>query len=286
MKALIFGSKGQDGFYLSQLLAEKGYQVTGADKSTGPVVLDDFQSVCNYLQEEKPELVFHLAAISSTRHDYLFDNHAAISTGTLHILEAVKRFSPGTKVFISGSGLQFRNDDRPIKESDPFEARDAYAVSRIASVYAARYFRSTGVKVYVGYFFNHDSPLRTEQHMTKKIAEAAKRAGRGEAVQLEIGDLDAVKEYGYAGDIVKGIWALVNQEKIWEANIATGKGYSIRDWLEQCFSRVGKKWQDYVTPNPGFKPDYRQLVADNTLITSTGWKPETGFGELADLMMR
>lgn len=286
MKAIIFGSKGQDGYYLTRLLQEKGYQVTGIDRSEGPVQLGDFDALCSYLKQEQPEFVFHLAALSSTRHELLFDNHAIIDTGTLYILEAVKRHSPATKVFISGSGLQFKNEGKPIKETDPFEARDAYSMSRIASVYAARYFRSAGINAYVGYFFNHDSPLRTETHMTKKISEAAKRAGQGDTTKLIIGDLDAKKEYGFAGDIVKGIWTLVNQDEVMEATIATGMGYSIKDWLEQCFSRVQKSWQDYVLPDPGFTPDYRQLVADPSRMHSLGWKAETGFSELADMMMQ
>lgn len=286
MRAVIFGSNGQDGHYLTRLLGEKGYQVTGIDRGLGPVALADFPALCAYLKQQQPELVFHLAALSSTKHEFLFDNHHIIATGTLHILEAVKKFSPASKVFISGSGLQFQNENKPIKETDPFEARDAYAVARIVSVYAARYFRSMGTRAYVGYFFNHDSPLRTESHMTKKISEAAKRAGKGDPGKLTIGDLDAVKEYGFAGDIVNGIWTLVNQEEWMEANIATGKGYAIKDWLEACFSRVHKNWQDYVLPDPGFVPDYRQLVADPSRIHSLGWKAETGFSQLADMMMQ
>ena len=234
----------------------------------------------------QPAFIFHLAANSTTSHAVLFENHATIATGTLNILEAVKVNSPLTKVFISGSGLQFKNNEQPIKETDPFEARDAYSVSRIQSVYAARYFRSLGIKTYVGYFFNHDSPLRTERHMTKKIAEAAKRIGAGSNEKLEIGDVDAIKEYTYAGDIVKGIWTLVNQDEIAEANISSGNGYSIKDWLVQCFSIISKDWKNYVITNPDFESQYRQLVSDPSRIFSLGWKPEVSFEELANMMMK
>src|SRR6202008_1963773 len=108
--------------------------------------------VSKLIEEQKPDFIFHLAANSTTRHDALFENHATISTGSFNILEAVKNYSPQTKVFISGSGLQFVNADKPIKETDAFEARDPYSVSRIHSVYAARYYRRLGVKAYVGYF--------------------------------------------------------------------------------------------------------------------------------------
>src|SRR5690606_4581949 len=103
--------------------------------------------------------------------------------------------------------LQFKNENKPIKETDPFEARDAYSVSRIQSVYAARYFKNIfDLKVYVGYFFNHDSPMRSERHIAKKISTAARRIQKGSNEKLSIGDLSVIKEWTYAGDVVEGIW--------------------------------------------------------------------------------
>ena len=288
MKAIIFGASGQDGYYLSALLKQQNYEVIGVSRQGDFLKNDisDYNLVAELVNQYKPEYIFHLAANSTTNHTALFENHATIATGTLNVLEAVKKNSPGTKVFISGSGLQFKNDDKPIKETDPFEARDAYSVSRIQSVYAARYFRSIGIKAYVGYFFNHDSPMRTERHMTKKISEAAKKIGAGSNEKIVIGDIEAVKEYTHAIDIVKGIWTLVNQDKIFEANISSGKGYSIKDWLDQCFSMINKNWQDYVTINSDFIPTYKQLVSDPSRIFSLGWRPEISFEELAQLMMK
>jgi GDPmannose 4,6-dehydratase len=288
MTAIIFGANGQDGFYLTNLLQQNGYKVVLVSRKEKLLETDiaDYKQVSKLIIDNKPAYIFHLAANSTTNHEVLFENHATIVTGTLNILEAVKANCPETKVFISGSGLQFRNGCKPIKETDPFEARDAYSVSRIQSVYAVRYFRTLGIKAYVGYFFNHDSPLRIERHMTKKIAEAAKRIGAGSNEKLAIGDIEAIKEYTYAGDIVNGIWALVNQDEIPEANISSGKGYSIKDWLEQCFSLVNKDWQDYVTIKPDFVSTYKQLVSDPSLIFSLGWKPEVDFKELAKLMMK
>lgn len=287
MTALIFGANGQDGHYLSALLKEKGIEVIGISRHRNFIHADisDYSTVKNIIQQYQPDYIFNFAANSTTAHEALFENHSTISTGTLNILEAVKNFSSHTKIFISGSGLQFKNHNRPIKETDEFEARDPYSVCRIQSVYAARYFRTLDIKVYVGYFFNHDSPLRTEKHMTKKISEAAKRIGAGSKEQLEIGDIDVIKEYAFAGDIVKGIWTLVNQEKVMEANISSGKGYSIKDWLEKCFSIAGIKWQDHVIVKKGFVPEYRQLISDPSLILSLGWKPEISFEQLAVMMM-
>jgi len=288
MNVIIFGAGGQDGYYLSALLKQQNYEVIGISRqdNSSNIDISDYTSVAELVKQHKPDYIFHFATNSTTNHDAIFENYATIATGTLNILEAVRNNSPSTKVFISGSGLQFKNDDKPIKETDPFEARDAYSVSRIQSVYAARYFRSIGIKAYVGYFFNHDSPMRTEGHMTKKISEAAKRIGAGSNEKISIGDIEAVKEYTHAGDIVKGIWTLVNQDETFEANISSGKGYSIKDWLEQCFSIVNKNWQDYVTINSKFIPTYKQLVSDPSRIFSLGWKPEVSFEELVQLMMK
>ncbi|MFM9910179.1 MAG: GDP-mannose 4,6-dehydratase [Chitinophagaceae bacterium] len=288
MKAVIFGVNGQDGFYLTQLLSQMGIKVIGISRNGDglKINLSDFKQVSKLIETLKPEYIFHLAANSTTRHEALFENHETISTGTLNILEATKSYSPTSRIFISGSGLQFVNNNRPIMETDAFEARDAYSICRIQSVYAARYYRRLGIKTYVGYFFNHDSPLRSERHMTMKIAKSAKRIAAGSTEKLEIGDISVIKEYGFAGDIVKGIWQLVNQESVVEANIATGAGFSIQEWVEICFNMVGLDWLKHVVIKPGFVAEYEKLVADVTLIHSAGWYHEVEFKQLAEMMMK
>ena len=287
MSALIFGANGQDGFYLSELLNKQGVKVIGISKNGDFLRVDitSYEQIATLVKEQQPEYIFHLAANSTTRHDALFENHATISTGTFNILEAVKNFSPLTKVFISGSGLQFVNIDKPIKESDSFEARDPYSVSRIHSVYAARYYRKLGLQVYVGYFFNHDSPRRTERHMAKKISEAVKRIANGSDEKLTIGDISVIKEWTYAGDIVKGILTLVLQDVIFEANISSGLGYSIEEWLNACFNIIGKKWQDHVILKNDFSPEYKMLVSDPSIISSLGWSPTISFKDMAEMMV-
>ena len=286
MTAIIFGAGGQDGFYLTELLNEKGFTVIGVTRKENSVCnITDYSSISKLIKEVQPDFVFHLAANSTTRHDVLFENHEIIATGTLNILEAVKNFSPLTKVFISGSGLQFKNEGNPIKETDPFEARDAYSVSRIQSVYAARYYRTLGIKSSVGYFFNHDSPRRTERHMAKKIAEAVKRISHGSEEKIEIGDASVVKEWTYAGDIVRGIWQFVSQDNIFEINISSGIGYSIKDWLVECFDIIGKNYKDFVIERNDFLPEYRKLVSDSSLIKSIGFEPAVSFKQLAQMMV-
>ncbi|MFT3823236.1 MAG: GDP-mannose 4,6-dehydratase [Chitinophagaceae bacterium] len=287
MTAIIFGANGQDGYYLTQLLQQQHIEVVPVSRKAGGIQADvgDKETVQALVSKYKPAYIFHLAANSTTRHDALFENHAAISTGTLNILESVKTLHPSAKVFISGSGLQFRNEDKPIKETDPFEARDAYSVSRIQSVYAARYYRSLGIQTYLGYFFNHDSPRRTPRHVTKMIANAVKNIAAGQEEIIEIGDMSVKKEWGYAGDIVEAIWTLVQQDTVTEATLGTGEAYSIQEYIETCFNLVGKDWKKYVQPRQGFTAEYRQLVSDPATIFLLGWRPATSFTDLAKIML-
>jgi GDPmannose 4,6-dehydratase len=285
MTAIIFGINGQDGYYLQQLLQKENCNIIGVSRNEG-IDISSFNDVSKLIEQTKPDYIFHLAADSSTKHELLWTNYATIVTGTVNILEAVRNASPDTKVFIAGSGLQFKNEGVPINEANAFEARDAYSMCRIQSVYAARYYRTLGLKAYVGYLFNHDSPLRTGRHMSKKIAKAAKRTAAGSNEQIEIGDIDAIKEYSFAGDIVKAIWTLINQDRIFEVVIGSGEGHSIEEWLNECFSIAGVSWKDHVVPNKDFVSDYSKLVSDPSLLFSLGWKPETSFKELALMMMQ
>lgn len=286
MKAIIFGSKGQDGIYLSSLLKEKKYEVIPVDRdqATSTSAINDFNSVSDLIKTHQPAYVFHLAANSTTNHSAWQENHETISTGTMYILEAVKLYSPSTKVFLSGSGLQFKNEGRPIRETDTFEAESIYSVSRIHTVYAARYYRTLGIKVYIGYFFNHDSPYRTERHINKKILAVVKRIAGGSQERLEIGDLSVKKEFGFAGDIVQGVLALVSQDIFFEAVIGTGMAHTIEEWVDISFSMYGLNWHDHVVPLAGFVSGYKILVSDPATIFSTGWRPKTGIRELAKMM--
>jgi len=289
MKAVIFGGSGQDGHYLSELLRSKSIEVVGVSRSGINGIKGDVSDagfVRELIKTIKPDYIFHFAANSTTQHAALFENHASISTGTLNILENVKEYCPGAKVFLSGSAMQFKNEGLPIDEKTPFEAKSPYAVARIQSVYAGRYYRETfGLKVYAGYFFNHDSPLRTEKHINQRIAAAAGRIVDGSKEKLDLGDLEVKKEFNYAGDIVEAVWALIDQDTIYEAVIGCGTAYSIRQWVEYCFKKVNVNWQDYVVLKEGFIPEYKILVSHPAVIKSIGWQPKVDFYQLADMMM-
>lgn len=288
MKALIFGASGQDGYYLQELCKLKGIEPIGVSRSGNGYLgnVADYGQVGQLIKQHLPIYVFHLAANSTTRHDALFENHDTISTGTLNILEAVKKHSPASKVFITGSGLQFKNVGNPISEHDEFEANSAYSVARIHSVYAARYYRSIGIRAYVGYLFHHESPHRKASHVSKMVALAAQRIAEGSNEILEIGDIAVRKEWTYARDVMQGIMTLLDQNEVFEATVGSGLAYSIEDWLELCFTLIGREWHDHVRLRPGFVSEYKQLVSNPKTINDLGWQPSTTLPDLARMMMR
>jgi GDP-D-mannose dehydratase len=287
MNAIIFGANGQDGIYLSELCAEKQIEVTGISRSGSGVNGDvgNLSFTEEIIKRNKPDFVFHLAANSTTKHYPVFENHSTISNGTLNILESVYKYSSKTKVFITGSGVQFVNDGTPISENTPFEASSPYSVSRIQSVYAARYYRSLGIKAYTGYLFHHESPLRKAGHMSQKIVSFAKDIKSGKSDILEVGDLSVEKEWTYAGDTVRAIFTLVNQDDVFEAVIGTGVSHSIKDWLNECFSLLGLDWQKHIRQSENFSPEYKKLVSAPKVIMSLGWKPLVNFKTLAEIML-
>jgi GDPmannose 4,6-dehydratase len=287
VRALIFGISGQDGHYLSEICRANGIEPIGVSRSSPnrPGDISDYAQVESLIRAHMPSYVFHLAANSTTRHSALFENHATIVMGTLNVLEVVRLHCPTAKVFITGSGVQFVNQGAPIFEHDEFQAGSAYALARIQSVYAARYFRSLGVQTYVGYLFHHESPLRKENHVSQMIVRAVQRIANGSDEILQIGDPSVEKEWTFAGDIAAAILALVQQDQITEATIGSGITYTIEDWLRVCFASIGRKWQDHVEVRRNFTPEYRRLVSDPTTVHSLGWQPRVEFEALARLML-
>ncbi len=286
-KAIIFGVGGQTGHYLAQLLRDGGLTVIGAGRKTGEVRLDvaDFSAVRALVEDHRPDFLFHLAANSTTRHDALFENHATIAGGTLHVLEAARMYVPEARVFITGSGVQFMNRGLPIHEATPFDPVSPYAVSRIASVYAARYYRSLKIRTYVGYLFHHESPLRSPRHVSQMVASGVAAIAAGTQKVIEIGDLAVAKEWTFAGDTAAAIYALVNQDTVHEAVIGSGIGLTIEEWVAACFACIGRDWRSYVRAIPGFRAEYPRLVSDPQRLRELGWRPRVSFEQLAEMMV-
>ncbi len=230
-------------------------------------------------------MVFHLAANSTTRHDAMFEHHCTIGQGTLNILESVRRWVPECRVFITGSGLQFINSGTAISEADPFDHSSSYVIARNYAVSAARYYRSLGIKTYVGYLFHHESPFRKSNHVSQKIAQAALRISNGSCESLQLGDISTRKEWTFAGDVAEAIITLVNQDIVFEATIGSGDAHSIEEWLNVCFGLIHADWREHVTAVEGFIAEYPLLLSAPQTINTLGWRPHVSFNDLALLMM-
>lgn len=289
MKAIIYGANGQDAYYLQNICRENRVEPVLISRSDGPWRKSDvanFEMVEEHVQQLKPKYIFHLAANSTTKHDAILDNHKTIVDGTLNILESVLRHSPSTKVFLTGSALQFVNNGDGISETNQFDPSSAYALARINSVYLGRYYRSKNIPVYIGYLFHHESPLRKPGHVAKLISAAAARIASGHSEILELGDIQVQKEWTFAGDVMQAVWDLVNQDQVIEATIGSGVPYSIESWLECCFSFIGKDWRDWVHLRPGFVAEYSRVYSNPSTIRSLGWTPKITIDQLAKMMVQ
>lgn len=279
-QAIVTGSNGQDGYYLLEILRRNHIEpvvvprASGIDLSNADVVLDLVQSV-------RPAYVFHLAAHSTVNHVLAIPNHATIATGALTLLEAVRQVVPTCRVFLPGSAYQFKNYGAPIHENDSRESKSIYCAAREYAYQMAKIYRDMGVAVYWGYLFHHESPRRSPAHISQKIAQAAKRRQ-----MIEIGDPSVVKEWTWAGDTMEAAWMLVNQDRIWEANIGSGVGHSIADFARLCFFEKGLDWQQFVKENPAYESSFRSLTANPERIHSLGWSPRHDLQYLAHEMTK
>jgi GDPmannose 4,6-dehydratase len=288
LKVLIFGAGGQDGFYLSELHRVRGDEVIGVSRSEGSWMQGDVSFrpfVEDIIREQRPDVVFHLAAHSTTRHDAVFEHQRTIGEGTLNVLEAVKRWNPQCKVFIAGSGLQFVNRGMPIRETDPFDHTSGYAVARNYAVQAARYYRSLGLRTYVGYLFHHESPRRKLTHVSQIVAQAARRVAEGDNDIISVGDISVRKEWTFAGDVAKAMALLVAQDVVFEAVIGSGNTHSIEEWLQACFEATGHDWREHVHIKSNYAAEYPVLVSAPQTIKRMGWRVEVDLADLATMMV-
>jgi GDPmannose 4,6-dehydratase len=286
-RALIFGASGQDGRYLTEICEERQIDAVTIARSSGyryrgSVADADF---VDRLVRQQPDVVFHVAANSTTRHDVVRENHETIVTGALNILESVLQHAPGARVLVVGSGTQFVNEGLPISERSEFDPSSAYSVARIQSVYAARYYRRLGIKAYVAYLFHHESPFRRPHHVSKMIVDGIKRISAGSSEKLTIGDATVEKEWAYARDVAEGMFALVEQDAVTEAAIGTGVAYSIGDFLAEAFRQARLPVDEHVEFLSDFRSEYARLVSDPRTMAGIGWKATTSMEQLVELML-
>lgn len=317
-RALITGITGQDGSYLAELLLAKGYEVHGvirrastfnteridqlyADPHESPALrlhygdLSEGRVIREILERYEPQELYNLGAQSHVRVSFDQPEYTAdiVGIGTLRVLEAVREYSNRShhrvKVYQAGSSEMYGAAPPPQDENTPFHPRSPYAVSKVAAHWFARNYREAyGMFVTNGILFNHESPRRGETFVTRKITRAVGRIREGRQETLYLGNLDACRDWGFAGDYVEAMWRMLQQEEPDDFVIATGESHSVREFLEQAFACEGLDWRDYVKNDPRyFRPsEVDHLRGDASKARARlGWAPKVSFKELVRMMV-
>jgi GDPmannose 4,6-dehydratase len=308
-KALITGITGQDGSYLAELLLEKGYEVHGLvrrsssfntwriDHIRDRLVLHygdlvDQNSLARALEALHPDEVYNLAAQSHVRVSFDMPEYTTDVTaiGVLRVLDAVRDLGLHTRVYQAGSSEMYGLvQETPQTEKTPFHPRSPYAVSKVYGHWmAVNYRESYGMHVSNGILFNHESPRRGENFVTRKITMGVAAIKQGREKELRLGNLDPKRDWGYAKDYVEAMWRILQQEKPGDYVVATGETHSVREFCEEAFSCVGLDWKDFVKADPKyFRPaEVDILLGDASKARrELGWKPDVTFKDLVKLMV-
>jgi GDPmannose 4,6-dehydratase len=308
-KALITGVTGQDGSYLAELLLSKGYEVVGVVRRTShhsyeriehlldriEVVAADLldqHSLTVVLQETRPDEVYNLAAQSyvptSWTQPVLTGEFTAL--GVTRILEAIRLVHPTAKFYQASSSEMFgRVTETPQRETTSFYPRSPYGVAKVYGHWiTVNYRESYNLYAVSGILFNHESPRRGIEFVTRKVTDGVARIKLGLARELRLGNLDARRDWGFAGDYVDAMWRMLQRPSPQDYVIGTGQTHSVRELVEAAFGHVGLDWQKYVTTDPRYmRPaEVDLLQADPSKARKElGWKPQVGFQQLVAMMV-
>lgn len=332
-KALITGITGQDGSYLAELLLDKGYTVYGIIRRSSTFNTDriehiyqdvhdkkqrlflryadmtDAESVATLIQEVQPDEIYHLAAQSHVRVSFDVPIYTAQSTaiGTLHILEAVRKYSPKSRFYQASSSEMFgKVQEIPQRESTPFYPRSPYGCAKVFAYWTAiNYRESYGIFACNGILFNHESPRRGATFVTRKITRAVADIFNGSDKVLYLGNLDAKRDWGYAPEYVEAMWRMLQHDKPGDFVIATGETHTVREFVEAAFNEIGItiSWEGVDDQEKGYDSKSGKLLvavdaryyrpAEVDLLVGyagkakeqLGWEPETKFRELVKIMV-
>jgi len=313
--ALITGITGQDGSYLAELLLGKGYEVHGIIRRSSMFNthrlddiyqdpheshrqlilhygdLSDAVSLVNLVRETCPDEVYNLAAQSHVKVSFETPEYTGDVTGvgTMRLLEALRAANVETRFYQASTSELFGSSPPPQNEETPFHPRSPYGVAKIYAYWAVVNYREAyGMHTTNGILFNHESPRRGETFVTRKITRAVARIKAGIQDKLYMGNIDAVRDWGYAKEYVEAMWLMLQQPTGDDYVMATGAAASVRDFIEASFARADLDWERYVEIDPTyFRPaEVEALIGDSSKAERLlGWKPKTHWRELAELMV-
>lgn len=308
-KALITGIAGQDGSYLAELLLQKGYVVTGIEVpgKNGrrenilhlldrieliPGDLRDQTSLDSAIRRVLPDEVYNLAAQSSSVESVRDPLRTADinALGPVRILETIKRISPQTRFFQASSAEMFgATDEYPQRPNTPFHPVTPYGIAKLYAHWMVVHFRNRHATYAVsGILFNHESPRRSLEFVTRKISHAVAAIKRGMENELRLGDLGAARDWGFAGDYVRAMWLSLQQSEPRDYVISTGEPHTVHEFVEEAFSHVDLDWRKYVTLDNKFvrkDKEYRPCGDASLTRSQLGWMPETSFRDLVRMMV-
>ena len=308
-RAVITGITGQDGSYLTELLLDKGYEVTGVvrrlsasnfwriehllDRITlRPADLLDQLSLVRIIDEVRPTELYNLGAMSfvPASWDQPLLTGEFNSMGVTRLLEAVRQVDTGIRIYqASSSEMYGRVREVPQTETTPFYPRSPYGVSKVFGHYiTVNYRESYGLFACSGILFNHESPRRGLEFVTRKVSDGAARIKLGLADSLALGNLDAHRDWGFAGDYVKAMWLMLQQERAEDYVIATGIAHSVRELVEVAFGHAGLDWTRYVRLDEALiRPaEVEHLIGDSSKARARlGWEPTVDFKGLVRMMV-
>jgi len=312
-RALITGITGQDGSYLSEFLIEKGYEVHGIVRrvaledpkhrlwrlnhvldriSLHAASLESYASVFNVVEKVRPDECYHLAAQSFVHYSFE-DAFSTINTninGTLYILSAIHEKASECRFYFAGSSEMFgKVRETPQTENTPFHPRSPYGISKVAGFDLTRNYReSYNLFGCNGILFNHESPRRGYEFVTRKITSTVARIKKGSEKELRLGNLDAKRDWGFAGDFVKAMWLMLQQDEPDDYVIATNETHSVKEFCQLAFDHAGLNWKDHVAVDERYyRPAEVQLLqGDYTKGRKIlKWEPTVKFEELVRMMV-
>jgi GDPmannose 4,6-dehydratase len=308
-KALITGITGQDGSHLAELLLDRGYRVHGLVRRSStdscerlhavrdridlvPGDLLDPTSLARAIGDTQPDEVYNLAAMSFVPASWQQPNLTAEVTGqgVLRVLDAVRQYCPTARVFQASTSEMFgKVRETPQRETTPFHPRSPYGVAKVFGHHiTVNYRESYGLFACSGILFNHEGPRRGLEFVTRKISDAVARIKLGLATELRLGNLQARRDWGYAGDYVRAMWLMLQQDAPDDYVVGTGENHSVEEFVDIAFAHVGLDWREFVVVDETL---YRPAEVDTLLADPSkarrvlGWRPEVSFAELVGRMV-